>query len=67
MRLLIAVDMEGVTGVVSWDHVDSKTSEYQRFRRLMTDEHFVTLLRAEDLLTMPKDLWKRVADKPMEA
>ena len=37
------------------------------FRRLMTDEHFVTLLRAEDLLTMPKDLWKRVADKPMEA
>ena len=38
MRLLIAVDMEGVTGVVSWDHVDSKTSEYQRFRRLMTED-----------------------------
>ena len=37
------------------------------FRRLMTDEHFVTLLRAEDLPTMPKDLWKRVADKPMKA
>ena len=36
MKLLIAVDMEGVTGVVSWDQVDSKTSEYQRFRRLMT-------------------------------
>jgi len=38
MKLLIAVDMEGVTGVVSWDQVDSKTSEYQRFRRLMTED-----------------------------
>lgn len=33
------------------------------FRRLMADEHFVTLLRAENLPTMPKDLWKRVTDK----
>jgi D-amino peptidase len=36
MKLLIAADMEGVTGVVSWDHVDARTAEYQRFRRLMT-------------------------------
>lgn len=37
------------------------------FRRLMADEHFVTLLRAENLPTMPKDLWKRVSDKPTPA
>lgn len=36
MKLLIAVDMEGATGVVSWDHVDPKTAEYQRFRHLLT-------------------------------
>ena len=36
-------------------------------RRLMTDEHFVTLLRAEDLATMPKDIWERVTEKRMEA
>ena len=32
-------------------------------RRLMLDAHFVTLLRAEDLATMPKDIWARVAEK----
>ena len=36
-------------------------------RRLMLDAHFVTLLRAEDLATMPKDIWARVAEKPAEA
>ena len=36
MRLLIAVDMEGATGVVCWDHVDPGKPEYQRFRRLLT-------------------------------
>ena len=36
-------------------------------RRLMVDEHFVTLLRAEDLATMPKDIWARVAEKPAGA
>ncbi len=36
MKLLIAVDMEGITGVVDWTHVDSTHPEYQRFRRLMT-------------------------------
>jgi D-amino peptidase len=36
MKLLIAVDMEGATGVVSWDHVDPKAAEYQRFRHLLT-------------------------------
>lgn len=37
------------------------------FRRLVADDHFMTLLRAEKVPTMPKDLWKRVADKPTEA
>ena len=36
MKLLIAVDMEGISGVVDWKHVDSTHAEYQRFRRVMT-------------------------------
>ncbi len=36
MKILIAADMEGISGVVHWDHTDSKHSEYQRFRKLMT-------------------------------
>ena len=38
MKILISVDMEGVSGVVTWDHVDSKHKEYERFRKLMTAE-----------------------------
>jgi D-amino peptidase len=38
MKVLISVDMEGVSGVVKSDHVDSKHKEYERFRRLMTAE-----------------------------
>jgi D-amino peptidase len=36
MKILIAADMEGISGVVHWDHVDEKHKEYARFRRLMT-------------------------------
>ena len=36
MKILIAADMEGITGVVHADHTDSTHPEYQRFRRLMT-------------------------------
>jgi D-amino peptidase len=36
MKILIAVDMEGITGVVSWEHVNPAHPEYDRFRRLMT-------------------------------
>ncbi len=36
MKLLIAVDMEGISGVVDWKHVDSTHAEYQRFRHIMT-------------------------------
>ncbi len=38
MRVLIAVDMEGISGVVSWNHVDPDHAEYARFRAIMTDE-----------------------------
>ncbi len=38
MKILIAADMEGITGVVQWDHVNTTHPEYQRFRRLMTTD-----------------------------
>jgi D-amino peptidase len=38
MKLLIADDMEGISGVVNWDHVTSTHSEYGRFRKIMTAE-----------------------------
>jgi D-amino peptidase len=38
MKLLIADDMEGITGVVDWMHVDHRNEEYQRFRRIMTGD-----------------------------
>ena len=36
MKLLIAVDMEGITGVTHFDQTTPGHSEWQRFRRLMT-------------------------------
>lgn len=38
MKILIAADMEGITGVVNWDQVSPAHSEYSRFRRLMTQD-----------------------------
>jgi D-amino peptidase len=38
MKILIAADMEGISGVVNWDQVDSKHPEYNRFRQVMTEE-----------------------------
>lgn len=38
MKILIAADMEGVSGVVHWDHVTPGHAEYARFRKLMTDD-----------------------------
>lgn len=38
MKLLISADMEGISGVVDWKHVDSSHTEYQRFRKLMTED-----------------------------
>jgi len=38
MKLLIAVDMEGITGVTSWEHVTPGHTEYGRFRQVMTQD-----------------------------
>ncbi len=38
MKVLIAADMEGVSGVVDWEQVIPGHAEYDRFRRLMTGD-----------------------------
>ncbi len=38
MKILIAADMEGITGVTNWNQVDPAHAEYPRFRRLMTGD-----------------------------
>jgi D-amino peptidase len=38
MKILIAADMEGITGVTNWNQVDPSHTEYSRFRCLMTDD-----------------------------
>jgi D-amino peptidase len=38
MKILIASDMEGITGVTNWNQVDPGHAEYPRFRRLMTND-----------------------------
>ncbi len=38
MKILIACDMEGITGVVNWDQVTPGHTEYARFRKLMTQD-----------------------------
>jgi ParB family chromosome partitioning protein len=37
------------------------------FDKLLSDEHFVTLLRAESLFSMPKYLWTKLGAKHKEA
>jgi D-amino peptidase len=36
LRVLIAADMEGISGVVNWGQVTAGNAEYERFRRIMT-------------------------------
>jgi D-amino peptidase len=38
VKILIAADMEGITGVVNWDQVNPAHPEYSRFRKLMTGD-----------------------------
>jgi D-amino peptidase len=38
MKILIAADMEGITGVVHFDQVTPGHAEYARFRQLMTED-----------------------------
>lgn len=38
MKILLATDMEGITGVTTWDQVTPGHAEYARFRKLMTED-----------------------------
>jgi D-amino peptidase len=38
MKILIAADMEGITGVTNWNQVDPNHADYPRFRHLMTGD-----------------------------
>jgi D-amino peptidase len=38
MKILIAADMEGISGVVDWDQVTTTHPEYARFRKIMTGD-----------------------------
>jgi len=38
MKILIACDMEGITGVVNWEQVTPGHYEYSRFRKIMTQD-----------------------------
>lgn len=46
MKILIAVDMEGISGVTSWDHVHPGHAEYFRFRHVMTADVNAAVLGA---------------------
>lgn len=46
MKVLIAVDMEGISGVVDRSHVNSTSSEYARFRHIMTADVNAAVRRA---------------------
>jgi len=38
MKILIAADMEGISGVTNWDHVTAGHFEYPRYRAIMTGD-----------------------------
>lgn len=38
MKIFISTDMEGISGVTHKEHIMGKSSDYERFRRLMTQE-----------------------------
>ncbi len=48
MKILIAADMEGITGVTTWDQVDPTHPEYIRFRKLMTEDVNAAIRGAAD-------------------
>ena len=48
MKILIAVDMEGITGVTTWDQVTPGHAEYSRFRKLMTQDVNATIRGATE-------------------
>lgn len=48
MKILIAADMEGVSGVTRWEETESNHAEYSRFRKIMTGEVNAAIAGAAD-------------------
>ena len=48
MKILIATDMEGITGVTTWEQVTPGHAEYARFRRQMTEDVNAAIRGASD-------------------
>ncbi len=48
MKILIAADMEGITGVSNWNQVTAGHFEYPRFRKMMTADVNAAILGAFD-------------------
>jgi len=48
MKILIAADMEGVSGVTRWEETEPAHNEYARFRRIMTEEVNAAITGAAD-------------------
>ena len=48
MKILIAADMEGISGVTNWNHVQPGHFEYPRFRKIMTGDVNAAVLGAID-------------------
>lgn len=46
MKIFISVDLEGIWGVVSKDHVSNKSKEYDRVRNIMTKEANIVIEEA---------------------
>ena len=46
MRVFISVDMEGIHGICSWNHVDPRKKEYERARRRVIEEVKAAILGA---------------------
>jgi len=47
-KILISVDMEGITGVVTGEQLGPSGFEYQRFRKFMTDEALAAIRGARE-------------------
>jgi D-amino peptidase len=48
MKILIATDMEGITGVTTWEQVTPGHAEYARFRKQMTQDVNAAIRGASD-------------------
>jgi D-amino peptidase len=64
MKILIAADMEGITGVVHWDQVNPEHAEYNRSRKIMTEDvnaaiRGATAAGADEIIVSDGHSWGR--------